>query len=680
MRGGMANPLGSARRFVCLLGALALAPATAQAFDPIGHELIEAQAYRRLIEGDASWPDGAGGSVRGEVLVAALISDGVLAEPACFGESATGRGCREDRREDPTQWWPPLRSGRMDFVLDRHHSALGQCYHFLAHPDDDARPGEDRTTGVPAGLIEEPYRRCMRLLGTLVEVAAGSSAEDARGLDNDVYALLHAVADAFSPAHVQRDAAGRIRWLRAWNPLPWTPAGDAQRRHRFHDPRDASYLRPERASDERCDLERRHPYAIAPECLTPQATQASAALADVLALIYRMRRRARSGLAPPTFAAPVNRADWAGFVAQHLLHSRVGTVGTGVAPAELDAWPRVAFGLGADLDGATPRAGAHLGVMVPLFVGRDRFLPFIPNASLELGWLPGDGFHAAADLTFSLPLAAWLWVGAAPFRLSTTVDPQHPRVDLSVGFMAPRVDLFHLGDGRGLWVRLAGPGYFDLVSARWQWQAALTVGAHFDATPSLQPDRRARAHRSPRRDAADAEAVRSWDPPPFTGANVSPWPEQTYLYAGFGGRTGGGIGGGVELLRSLPRALHFIDLGGRVDASGPGGGHGAAVALDAVLRVRPRPFLSIDLVPVSLGAEFDAAADWTLTGRLGASVLLGPLRVAVDLPRLDYRRLEIDTARGLDLRFSVDLTEVFQWSGTAVSLGAHGGRGVFPSP
>jgi len=175
----------------------------------------------------------------------------------------------------------------------------------------------------------------------------------------------------------------------------------------------------------------------------------------------------------------------------------------------------------------------------------------------------------------------------------------------------------------------------------------------------------------------------------WTGSGITPLANGMYeirgdaaeqMASGCSGNTGGGVGGGVELLRSLPRALHFIDLGGRVDASGPGGGHGAAVALDAVLRVRPRPFLSIDLVPVSLGAEFDATADCTLTGRLGASVLLGPLRVAVDLPRLDYRRLEIDTARGLDLRFSVDLTEVFQWSGTAVSLGAHGGRGVFPAP
>ena len=101
---------------------------------------------------------------------------------------------------------------------------------------------------------------------------------------------------------------------------------------------------------------------------------------------------------------------------------------------------------------------------------------------------------------------------------------------------------------------------------------------------------------------------------------------------------------------------------------------------DAVLRLRPRNFLSIDLVPVAVGAEFNATADWSLTGRLGVSVLMGPLRVGVDLPRLDYRRLEIDMARGFDLRFSVDLSEVFQWSGTAVSLGAHGGRGAFPAP
>lgn len=672
----------STSRVAAALAACAL-PARAWAFDPIGHDVIEAQAYRRLLDASPSLPDGVGGTVRGDVVVAALIADGVLAAPGCFGASAGSSSCREARAREPTRWWPPLRSGRMDFVLDRHFGAVGQCYHFLAHPgDDDAPHVVDPATAVPAGLVARPYRRCVRLVGTLVEVAAGAGAGDARGIDNDVYALLHALADAHSAAHVERDARGRIRWMRVWNALPWNPRGDARLRHRFHDDRDEAFLRPGAASDPRCDLDRTHPYAVAPSCLSPAAASAVDALVDVLALVYRMRRRARAGLAPPNFTAAVNRDDWSAFVARHLRHARVPLDGSDTRPYRLDAWPRVAFGIGVDLDGPDARPGAHVGVMTPLFLlGRDRFLPFVPNASVELGVLPGDGYHAAADVTFSLPFAPWLWAGLAPFRVSATMRPQRGEVDVAVGLFAPRVDVFQIGRAhRGLWLRVAGPGMYDLVSARWQWQAALTLGLHFDTTLDVQPALTPQAPRSNRRGDDERAMIRAWNPPAFGGATIPRWPAQTYVYVSFGGRTGGGVGGGVSALRSLPGVLHHFDVGALLDASGPGGAHDTAFDLGLVVRLRPRPFFSVDLVPVGAGVELSQPTTWTLTARLGASVMVGPLRVSVELPRFDYRQLTVDTDRGVDLRFGVDLTEVFGAHGTDVAQGADGLRGGLPVP
>ena len=54
--------------------------------------------------------------------------------------------------------------------------------------------------------------------------------------------------------------------------------------------------------------------------------------------------------------------------------------------------------------------------------------------------------------------------------------------------------------------------------------------------------------------------------------------------------------------------------------------------------------------------------------------------MSATLPEVDYRQLRIDTDRGFELRFGLDLSGVLQWRGAGVAMAASGGRGVFPTP
>src|SRR6476661_7202234 len=93
-------------RFVILaaLGmGLAMRPLPAFAFDSIGHDVIEALAYRALLEGHGDQP------ARPEVL-RDLINDGALMPPVCFGRSGD-KECAQAAVANPLLEWPMPRSG-----------------------------------------------------------------------------------------------------------------------------------------------------------------------------------------------------------------------------------------------------------------------------------------------------------------------------------------------------------------------------------------------------------------------------------------------------------------------------------------------------------------------------------------------------------------------------------------
>src|SRR6478672_4885689 len=196
------------RRILLTIAAAAVVlarAAPAAAFGLDGHFIIEAAAYKRLLA-LARVPET---DVSGRQLLGALIADGLLVEPPCLDGVRAGGSCdARTRREQPLAFWPALGAGAADIIIDRQLSAGGQCQHFMAETDDGLTPPDART-GLPAALGTAAYRRCVMVLGAAFDGLLRDPAQ-ARTRLVGTYALMHAIQDSFSAAHVARDGDGRI--------------------------------------------------------------------------------------------------------------------------------------------------------------------------------------------------------------------------------------------------------------------------------------------------------------------------------------------------------------------------------------------------------------------------------------------------------------------------------------
>ena len=138
------------------------------AFELDGHEVIEATAYKRLLA-LAAVPGTGPPEISGRALLGALIATGILAKPPCFDHAKPSGDCGATQRLDlPLQYWPTLRAGAPDLVLDRQIGQHGQCQHFMAHTDDALTPVDPRL-GVPGGLATTAYQRCVRVAGLVFD-------------------------------------------------------------------------------------------------------------------------------------------------------------------------------------------------------------------------------------------------------------------------------------------------------------------------------------------------------------------------------------------------------------------------------------------------------------------------------------------------------------------------------
>jgi hypothetical protein len=111
------------RRGLLVAGAALLAaPGASLAFDTQGHEVIEALAYRTLIEGGDGQPP------RPDVL-RDLINDGALETPICFGNGPSPpEACRSAVSENPLLAWPHPLTDRPDQNYSRQFSSPGQTF------------------------------------------------------------------------------------------------------------------------------------------------------------------------------------------------------------------------------------------------------------------------------------------------------------------------------------------------------------------------------------------------------------------------------------------------------------------------------------------------------------------------------------------------------------------------
>jgi hypothetical protein len=491
------------------VGVLALAGWTrsAAAFDLDGHTVLEAAAYRRLLARDQV----PGTDLSGRALLADLIAGGVLGTPRCFdGARPWMGGCRSgDRRDRPLAFWPPLHAGSADLVIDRQLSARAQCQHFMAETRDGLTPPDPRL-GVPVGLATTAYTRCIDGLGAALDGLLRDP-----GLANHrlvgIYAVIHAVQDSFSPAHVARDERHRIVHLNSWTLLDW-PAYFWRGLHSFPpathhaitDDRDGGFLWEDgRTPDGRRCKDIHNGYAVPESCLTPLGRAAVDAVVDLLVLVHQVRARAQAAGREPSLSAPEDAAAWEAYVATHL-PSVVAPFGPPPAGMRL-GFPRVDEFLG--VQGNLAQDGWGVGPWAArLFYGPATPFALLLTGGVGVSSQSGEqGLTAAAGIGLALPIVRRLSIGGSPVlaavRCTAGFRREVPGGDVDVC----KVGLFAtLGDviiplPASLWLGIQGP--------RWSWDERAVRGPLVGLAVGWSHEHR------PDRPTLAPEVRQGWDPP-----------------------------------------------------------------------------------------------------------------------------------------------------------------------
>ena len=298
---------------VALAAALLLAP-PASAFDSKGHVVLEALAYRTLVEGHDGQPP------RPEVL-RDLINDGALDLPFCFGRGDAPPGdCIGMAASNPLLDWPQPLTDRPDAAFRRQFSDVGQCFHYMATLDDaqtEVLPGTD----VPRALATSAAVRCNDLLDGLLRQVVVIGGPATRRSSHGLYEFMHAVGDSFSGSHTERTEDGKIGYLRVWQPiekivkLPTERAAKipATAYHKWDDHRDKTYVI--EGGDARCERRTDQPYDVPYECLSPEGDRARRALVELLVLV-RDQRAAQLAAPKGTETAPERSDAWRSFKAK----------------------------------------------------------------------------------------------------------------------------------------------------------------------------------------------------------------------------------------------------------------------------------------------------------------------------------------------------------------------------
>ncbi len=476
-------------------------PVRAAAFALEGHEVIEATAYKRLLAMDVV--PGTAPAVSGRTLLASLIATGVLLRPPCFDRSQPEGDCGpSERLEQPLGYWPHLGSGGPDLVIDRQLGQRGQCQHFMARTGDGLGPVDPRF-GVPGALATEAYLRCVRLAGAAFDLILRDPYLAHQRLAG-TYALMHALEDSYSAAHVDRDAQYRIVHLLSWKLIDWPSAYahgqghfPAATHHGITDDRDGDYLEGKVTTPDGLSCRSfHHPYAVPEVCLTPRAKAAATAVTAFLVALYQLRARAAlAGKTVSLFSSDDEpRKVWRAYVAEHF----ASVAAAPELPAEpQSALPRPDIFLG--LQAVLGRGTRGLGIWhAKLFFVR----PVVPFA---LGLTAGAGYErtegvgtltAGAGLSLLLPLVRRFTIGASPVgvRFSCETDV----LDCSVGVIATAgLLLVPLGDHT--WLGLQGPQY-SWTTRTWSdtW-GGFALGWSHERAPRPQP--------------LDPDASATWDPP-----------------------------------------------------------------------------------------------------------------------------------------------------------------------
>jgi len=489
---------------------LACVPTLAAGFDSKGHVVIEALAYRTLVEGHDGF------SPRPEVL-RDLFNDGALAAPICFGHDASPPAfCAAAPGENPLLDWPRPRTDQPDAAFRRQFSDPGQCFHFMATLEDaqtEPIPG----TSLPRALATSAVVRCRDLLDDLVRQIVIVGGPGTRGSAYGLYELMHAVGDSFSGAHAERRAGTReIESLRVWKPLERLAHIPTERSaripasvyHNWNDARDHDYVDENRraSEDRRCKDLTDTPYAVPFVCLSERGDQARQALVELLVIVRDLRvgHLAAGDAADPY---PERSEAWRAFKERWFSSAHACRDAECATKQPADLVPG-AYGLiGLDTVYNSSRNFFDVAARGTLLRYSSELNPFVYAVSAELGYRAfdsgGGSGLAGLELDLILPLGKRAALGLAPAAWRVAFGGEHGGTEIVTRLL--RFD-WRLGDRLAL--TLNGP-----LELNWRRPAAeWSFGLGLSYAPGAS-----QAAGGPLLQSHTEKAERyddSWDPPP----------------------------------------------------------------------------------------------------------------------------------------------------------------------
>lgn len=588
--------------------------------------MIESVAYRDLVA-----------RADGKEILAYLIRNGVLARPRCFDDD-----CGKDAaREQPVFFWPILGTGSADLLESRQFGRRGQCFHFMADPPDWRKSPRDPSSGATVAMTRTAYERCLRLITSLFEETVHDPyTATIRG--RGAYSLLHAIADSYSRAHVERegDGAGKIRFLkvwmlRVWLVSPWAAFHPARRlHHSIIDSRDRDHIVADRVvSGRRCgDIVAA--YEVPPQCLSIEGRAAADATADALVTLYTAMRG--------------DPGAWRGFLERRMASVSAPLIVEKQHDDEHDWQPNLMIAARFRPDFGDDEW--ELGMTVAAMKVSRRTLPLMPLEAVTLGYARVGGVGMAAgraEMSFLIPIWDRLGVGLAPVvgTLMCATGPFECHGDL----LTQTVRLSFFSD-LGIWIDVGGPE-FSWIDRVWLDRVAFTAGVAFDIVGKLTGHRPSRPDKSPP----------PWDPPELQGDLLERSPNAfAFFVAGdlVSSDDDHLVGVGVEVRRERDRHNRRAGLGLGVELAYERG----RINGDRLDDGRLIPWASYFLVPGFLSLRVSPLAfsmgkrEDDLYVDLGAaaqlSVSISAVEVALSGPRFSYVHRDDNQLFPVSLRFT----------------------------
>jgi hypothetical protein len=459
------------RRLLLAVAVSAALGAPAVAFDSKGHNVIEATAYRTLVEGHGDQPP------RPDVL-RDLINDGALDAPWCFGRGDVPPGeCRDAPAENPLLCWPQPETDRPDAFFRRQFSDSGQCFHYMGTLTDslsEPLPG----TSTPRALATSAVVRCNDLLDGLLRQVVVDGGPGTRRSGFGLYEMMHSVEDSFSGSHTER-AGDKVESLRVWKPIEKIAGIPTERSKRipdgvFHtwdDHRDKTYV--VEGGREACEKRVDHPYDVPYDCLSPEGDRARQSIVELLVLVRDLRA---AQLAAPagTDTRPEKSEAWETYRAKWFtpVHPCAGAECVVRQPPEASPGKYALLGLSTQYN---PTAGfvdvAARGTVIRY---AEDINPFVYGLTASLGYrhytAGGNAGVLGLGFNFALPVGFRAAIGFTPAELRAVFGG--PRDGSEV---VTRLLRFDYGVSDKLHLTLEAPLEVNWRKPQAQWSVGLGV-------------------------------------------------------------------------------------------------------------------------------------------------------------------------------------------------------------